>query len=420
MARRNHTDWPLFAALCLFFAVPFLYQCVRTGLIAAIPDTDGLGIAGHIEWFDLVNETVQAFLVVPLYYLLGVVREDRPSLKGRLRASFLVSTVLYAALVAAAFLSCSGIVSVMTGGADAGVVRYLRLESIGFVLGHISGFAAVVFVVVGKPSYIMALTVGKAVMTVFSDLVLIPAFGVDGVAYSNITVNAVAGIVCFGLIEFREFRHVIPVKSSGWIIRWAGIGLFSGGQILLDNLIYALIVCRMVNDVAGQGDYWVANNFIWGCLLVPVLALSEIIKRENDPGRFRKYASVSVAIAVCWVVSIPVWKPFFRYAMGIGNPDNIFRIVLMLLPFYVAYEFSSICAGIFTAAGKTAYNCIISAVVNIGYYGVMYALYLRGIFCADMTFICCLFGGGMAVNAICGMVLLRRLRKTLDCAIFQR
>lgn len=32
----------LFAALCLFFAIPFLYQCVRTHLIADIPAVDGL------------------------------------------------------------------------------------------------------------------------------------------------------------------------------------------------------------------------------------------------------------------------------------------------------------------------------------------------------------------------------------------
>ena len=409
--RRNHTDWPLFASLCMFFAVPFLYQCVRTGLVAAIPDTDGLGIAGHIEWFDLVNETVQAFLVVPLYHLLGAVKDSRASLKGRVYESFIVSTVLYAVLIAAAFLSCSGIVRMMTGGSDARVIRYLRLESAGFVLGHVSGFAAVVFVVVGKPWYIIALTAGKAVMTVFSDLVLIPAFGVDGVAYSNIIVNAAAGIICLALIEFREFRGVAPAKPSGWMTCWIRIGLFSGAQILLDNLIYAMIVCRMVNDVEAQGDYWVANNFIWGCLLVPVLALSEIIKRENDPGKFRNYVKLSAAVAVCWVASIPAWKPFLRYAMGIGQPDGIFRIVLTLLPFYMAYELASVCAGIFTATGKTAYNFAISAIVNIGYCGIMYVLYLHGTFQAGMTFICYLFGGGMAVNAACGLILLRRLRR---------
>lgn len=47
----------LFCSLFLLGFVPFLYTLVRTNLIADSPSTDGLGIAGHIEWFDLINET---------------------------------------------------------------------------------------------------------------------------------------------------------------------------------------------------------------------------------------------------------------------------------------------------------------------------------------------------------------------------
>lgn len=59
----------LFCSLLLGL-IPFLYTLVRTNLIADIPSTDGMGVAGHIEWFDLINETIQVFLIVPLYTLL--------------------------------------------------------------------------------------------------------------------------------------------------------------------------------------------------------------------------------------------------------------------------------------------------------------------------------------------------------------
>lgn len=36
----------------------------------------------------------------------------------------------------------------------------------------------------------------------------------------------------------------------------------------------------MVNEVAGQGNYWVANNIIWGLMLIPISALAEIIKKD--------------------------------------------------------------------------------------------------------------------------------------------
>jgi len=40
------------------------------------------------------------------------------------------------------------------------------------------------------------------------------------------------------------------------------IGVFSGLQVFIDNIIYALMVVKMVNMVNEQGNYWVANNFI--------------------------------------------------------------------------------------------------------------------------------------------------------------
>ena len=40
-----------------------------------------------------------------------------------------------------------------------------------------------------------------------------------------------------------------------------------------------------MNLVAEQGNYWVANNFIWGWLLIPITALAEIIKRDSNDYR---------------------------------------------------------------------------------------------------------------------------------------
>ena len=45
------------------------------------------------------------------------------------------------------------------------------------------------------------------------------------------------------------------------------MGLFSGSQVLLDNVVYSAIVCKMVNAVEEQGNYWTANNIIWGLII---------------------------------------------------------------------------------------------------------------------------------------------------------
>lgn len=59
------------------------------------------------------------------------------------------------------------------------------------------------------------------------------------------------------------------------------VGGISGLESFVRNIAYMLMISRMVNMVGGQGTYWVANNFIWGWLLLPVLQLGELIKRET-------------------------------------------------------------------------------------------------------------------------------------------
>ena len=51
------------------------------------------------------------------------------------------------------------------------------------------------------------------------------------------------------------------------------------------------MVVKMVNLVAEQGNYWVANNFIWGWLLIPITALIEIIKRDSKNYRELKQSN---------------------------------------------------------------------------------------------------------------------------------
>ena len=85
----------LFCSLMLLSFIPFLYTLVRTSLIASSPSTDGLGIAGHIEWFDLINETIQAFLIVPLYALYNRCMQDTEQFKERIFQTFLIANVIY-------------------------------------------------------------------------------------------------------------------------------------------------------------------------------------------------------------------------------------------------------------------------------------------------------------------------------------
>ena len=88
------------------------------------------------------------------------------------------------------------------------------------------------------------------------------------------------------------------------------IGLFSGAQILLDNMIYSAIVCKMVNAVSEQGNYWVANNIIWGLMLIPIAALAEIIKKDCKDKlnmmKMKSYVLIIMATFLVWLWELKI------------------------------------------------------------------------------------------------------------------
>ena len=113
------------------------------------------------------------------------------------------------------------------------------------------------------------------------------------------------------------------------------------------------MVIRMVNVVGEQGTFWVANNFIWGWLLLPVLQLGELVKRdcgENDlavKDRTLGYFGITAIIVILWFISIPLWKPFLRDVLQLSNYLDIFKIALVSIGFYVLFAFNNVIDSIF-------------------------------------------------------------------------
>lgn len=92
----KYFKWKVFIALCLAALVPAVYQTIRTFLISSTVSTQAFDIIGQMEWFDLINETLLAFLVVPLYSILNKkYKEDSNQFSGTVFKTLLVSFCLY-------------------------------------------------------------------------------------------------------------------------------------------------------------------------------------------------------------------------------------------------------------------------------------------------------------------------------------
>ena len=178
-----------------------------------------------------------------------------------------------------------------------------------------------------------------------------------------------------------------------------------------------VMISRMVNVVGEQGTYWVANNFIWGWLLLPILQLGELIKQEvaSDEENIRRnslgYFAITAMIAGLWFVTIPLWKPFMTHVLQFGDVDKLFDLVMLLVGFYVLYGFQNAFDATFYGLGKTNYMLFESVVTNTVYYGIAFILYATHVWTPTLMGIALLFGIGNAFDSVVSFVAYRHLLK---------
>lgn len=414
-------NWPLFIALCLTALVPAIYQTIRTFLISSNTLVEGIDVIGQMEWFDLINETLLAFLVVPLYSVFNKLNNDRESFAKYAFKLGIIILILYLLFQIGVFIYANVLVSNMNpNDVDINLVtNYLRIETIAFMVSIIYSVSNVIFIIIGKKGNVYILLVTNTIMLIISDFVLIPRYGIMGVAYSNILVNGIISLISITLLVTNKAINVemFRRKDIKMLVNFFKVGLFSGCQQLLDNLIYALMVVKMVNLVSEQGNYWVANNFIWGWLLIPITALGEIIRRDSkNYGELRQsnYYLIVVFVVLLWLITIPLWTLFFKDIEKLANYHDIFEITLKLFPFYIAYSLCIIPDNIFIGLGKTYFNAINSMIINIVYYGIFYVLYLNNIIDFTLNTIIIMFGCGnvfhMFISYVEQFVMVKRIR----------
>lgn len=406
----------LFSSLMILQFIPYIYSIVRTSFINQIPDASAINILGQIEWFDLIDETLQAFLVTPVFAVIHKMRKEKFPEQSAITMTFFATFLIYAMFSLIVMLYASHLAAGMQAENLAEVTSYLRMETIGFIFGMIVQFSNIIFVILNKPLYIIGITFIKTITTIIGDVMLIPRYAVTGVARTDIMVNiSLAGFCLFVLIREGVIGISNPKQqhSLGSVIRYyLKVGIFSGGEIFLNNFIYAVMVCKMINEVQSQGIYWEANNFIWGFMLIPVNALAEIVKKNTETeiqlSETKQYMKTVGIIALIWVITAPAYSIFLN---AMHSDPQVVQIVYMMIPFYIAYALSAVIDGQFIGSGKTYYNFYISLFVNIVYYGIWFILFRMNLIQASLSMICMEFGFGNVVHLLAAGLLLRRETK---------
>ena len=412
-------NYKLFLALLVLGLVPTIYTTVRVFFLGQLPGEYSFSIAGQLSWVNLLYEILSEAIVLPLFFFIGKVLTDKKKFANRMRTGLLVSVGAYTVLSVVIIVLAKPLLSLMT--TDKAIIdasaTYIRIESVASIFSLAFNFIMVGMVTLGKEKYVYALTTVKLVLCLLVDTFMVSTLpvslnlGVNGIAFSNIIVNVL--LVATAIILLRKEGIGLFQKaklSFGWMKDFAKVGGISGLESFVRNIAYMLMIVRMVNMVGEQGTYWVANNFIWGWLLLPVLQLGELIKRETatDENAVKNnsigYFVITLAICVLWCITIPLWKPFMANVLNFSDVDKLFELVMVLLGFYMVYAFQNMFDSTFYGLGKTNYMLFESVVTNTIYYGGAFILYLCGAWQPTLIGIALLFGIGNAFDAIVSLV----------------
>jgi Na+-driven multidrug efflux pump len=414
-------NYKMFFALFIFGLIPTLYTTFRIYLIGQLPNTYVFSIAGQLQWVSLLYEILQEALILPLFYFIGAVISEKEALINRIRSGLIFTFIVYTVLSALIFIFTRPLVIFMAQDNSIidETVNYIRLETIAMIFGTLMKYLMVVLVTIKKDKNIYIVLIAQLILTILLDTFFVSTLkfslnlGINGIPITNIIVNFLMVIFLVIILYKNELPIFNSFKSDySWFKDLFKKGGISGLESFVRNIAFMLMIVRMVNVVGEQGTFWVANNFIWGWLLLPVLQLGELIKSDCGEDGMKAvqkksfgYFNLTIIFVFIWAITLPLWKPFMQHVLQISNYKDVHFIVLISVGFYVLFALNNVIDSIFYGLGKTNLMLFQSLVINTIFYGLMFILFQTGVFQPNLTLIALMFATGTALDSILTMIL---------------
>lgn len=413
----NGINKKLYLSILTLNVIPLFYTTIRLFWLGQLPDEWGVNVASQFIFISIILEVLEEALILPLYAVF------KDNLKHMWETGLRVVGGIY--FIFACFMLLFAPLLVKSIGLEAAnqsaVVDYVRLEVIGLLFAGCNKYILTTLTSSQSNKAIYCFAALQAVLVLCFDFVLFSSFapinfGVNGIAISNITVQL---LLFIGMMTLIKVKNIIPEQTKDnnqiWIKEWIRSGFYSGATSFINNAFYFYMIVRMMNTVQSQGYYWTANNFIWGVLLLPILALGSVVKSERsklgNKFNMKPYTSLTALILGCWMISIPLWKPFLQNIYLCDEPDLVFHLLLLLTPFYVLFSFNNLWDSYFYSTGRTENMLIQSIVVHSIIYVPAFFLYFFNIWAPTLTTIAVLFGSGILADSIVSYLLYRRVLK---------
>ena len=364
----------------------------------------------------IIFEIVEEALFLPLYFFIANELNNEENMSNKVHTGLIFIFFIYFIFSAILIIFAKPLLTLMAQNKELidESVTYIRLESIAIIFSILYKFIIVVLVSMQKEKAMYIFLFIQITLIILLDTLFISTLnislnlGVNGIAITNIIVNSFLFLISLFYLN-KTMRLKILDKQKldfSWIKSLIKIGSISGLESFVRNLFFIVMIVRMVNVVGEQDTFWVANKFIWGFLLLPILSLGELIKRDcgENKNNISKntigYFFITAVIILLWVLAIPLYKPFMKHILSIPNYEDVYFIVFISIWFYILFAFNNILDSIIYGRGKTSYMLFQSLTINILFYGSMFILYRMGIYKPTLFSISLMFGTGIALDSI--------------------
>lgn len=307
-------NYQLLLFLLLGSLIPLLYSTFRIYWIGQIDDASAFNIAAQAAWMSLLYEVLNEAFLLPLAFILGQVIQDKAAWRQRIAAtlSLFAAACLGATLL---FLICAPeAVRLMQQSPQLHLqtVQYIRLEALAVLFSSLFSYCKLILVLQNQQKLLYLLLILILDSVLVSSLSFSLQLGLTGIAFCNIAVNLIlAGISC-AVIYTQGVRFAqLKFSNSGWIRDYCRKASISGIESLIRNAVFALIILKILNMAERSGDFWLMNQFIWGWLLLPVLAVAQLAKQDAavhqalSAAKVRAYLLLITGVIAVWMLTMP-------------------------------------------------------------------------------------------------------------------
>ena len=100
----KNINFKQFFALIILGLCPTIYTTVRVFFLGQLPGDWSFSIAGQLSWVNLIYEVISEAIILPLFFFVGKVKNDKKAFSNRMRTGMLVSLGAYAVLSVIIFI----------------------------------------------------------------------------------------------------------------------------------------------------------------------------------------------------------------------------------------------------------------------------------------------------------------------------